>query len=115
MKNNTPLALVLAAAAALVAGACTGGAAVSADCTQVKTYPDVTAFASCTECHSSTVAGAARQDAPTSIDFDTYAAAVVAADEASREVQFGSMPPGGGLTDDEKLQIVNWAECGTPE
>ncbi len=72
-------------------------------------------WAKCTSCHSSSVTGAARANAPAGINFDTFDAAKAEASPAAAEVAEGAMPPGGGLTEDEKQQIYAWAQCGTPQ
>jgi uncharacterized membrane protein len=98
------------------------------DCSQVTppSYAEVAQFQAmasatdapkCTLCHSSTATGAARQEAPTTVNFDTYDAAKSAALQAAIEVNVGAMPPVDAhysLTDTERTQIFNWTMCGTP-
>lgn len=88
------------------------------DCTMTPAlkYSEMSAvWAKCTACHSSAVMGAARGGAPVAINYDTYDAAKAQATPAAAEVAEGAMPPGGGLTEDEKQQIYAWAQCGTPQ
>jgi len=100
------------------------------DCAKetVPTYAQVTLFhTTCVNCHSSTKTGNDRKGmgaeaAPTTINFDTYAAAKAAAIPAAQELyedERGAMPPeDSGLpvaTDAEKNQVLVWAKCGTPE
>ncbi len=61
--------------------------------------------------------GASRNNAPTRIDFDTYAAATAAATDGMNEIIQARMPPpssGFTLTSAEKA-FYTWASCGTPE
>jgi uncharacterized membrane protein len=89
--------------------------AVDCKAVTVPKYAAMTAWKKCTVCHASTVSGAARAGAPADINFDSYTDAVMDADRALSEVESGSMPPGGGLTADEKTQIIDWASCDTPQ
>lgn len=84
----------------------------------VPTFGEVTALQKCTECHSSMRSGAARREAPGSVNFDTYEAAKGKAEEGAEEVYGGDMPPEGSgvsLTAEEKQQFYVWALCGTPQ
>jgi uncharacterized membrane protein len=91
------------------------GALPDVDCTGTKpAYDDVTAFKKCTTCHSSKLSGAARNEAPTDINFDTEPAAEAHAEKAASEVNEGAMPPkdsGLTLTSDEKTTLYKWALC----
>jgi uncharacterized membrane protein len=112
-----PLALLFSA---LLLPACAGddeegGPNVDCSTATVKPFAEVTAFAKCIACHSTAVSGAARAGAPAGINYDTYAAAMANADKGMDEVFEGAMPPGGGMTADEKTQIYNWASCDTPQ
>jgi uncharacterized membrane protein len=104
------------------AAACGGGDELpEVDCTMpaVPTFAQVTAFTtSCGNCHSSELVGAARNGAPTGIDYDTYDSAVRFAEKAAEEVNEGAMPPGGAataLTAMEKETLFRWALCETPQ
>ena len=90
------------------------------DCSTVTApkFAEVTAFAKCTTCHSSTLTDpAARRSAPSAVNYDTHSAAVASADKGMEEVYEGEMPPAGNpqLTEAEKTQIYNWASCDTPQ
>ena len=50
----------------------------------------------CRECHSSTVTGDARHDAPPGIDFDTYEQFANAGETAAYLVRYRIMPPPDG-------------------
>ncbi len=117
MLPRTRILVVLLTATHLLIG-CSGGTS-SVDCTQVTVpkYTDMTAWARCTNCHSSALTGAARVGAPGDINFDSYDHAVMDADRALSEVESGAMPPAGSpsLSAAEKDQIVNWASCDTPQ
>lgn len=86
---------------------------------EVPTYAEIKAGAltKCISCHTSTLSPAARQAAPASINFDTYAAAKAEAKEAAIEVHEGEMPPAGSPkpSSEEEQAIYKWALCGTPE
>lgn len=78
------------------------------------TYQQVTAFAKCATCHSSTKSGVDRRYAPASVNFDTRAGAESNAQSAVSMVKTGQMPPAASgltLTDAEKRQLYDWAMC----
>ncbi len=94
----------------------------------VPKFADVTIFSkTCVTCHSSTKTGAERkgmgmEEAPSDINFDTYAAAKASAMKAADELfedARGAMPPeDSGLavaTEAEKHAVLVWAKCGTPQ
>lgn len=112
---HRPLTTTFALFAALAA--CNGGSDSQVDCqaTTVPKYAEMTAWTKCTNCHSTTLSGPTRAGAPATINFDKYDEAVMDADRAKSEVETGSMPPGGGLSAEEKAQIVEWASCDTPQ
>jgi hypothetical protein len=100
------------------------------DCSKetVPTYAQVTLFhTTCVNCHSTTKTGDARkgmgaEEAPTTVNFDTYAAAKTSATLAAQELyedERGAMPPEDSqlpvATAAEKNQVLVWAKCGTPE
>ncbi len=119
-----PWHLSLALLPALLLPACDDGAsgddegANNVDCgtVTVPKFAEMTAWAKCTTCHSSTLTAMDRKAAPPGIDFDTYASAKANAQTAMDEVEEGAMPLAGypELTADEKSQIINWASCDTP-
>ena len=79
-----------------------------------------TCFASyCIECHSTALTGSARQDAPASINFDTYDDLTANdLDEVSEQIDSGSMPNSDASafpTDPEIDEIVAWLDCGAAE
>lgn len=87
------------------------------DCSSdVPTFAEVS-FAACTGCHASDLSGAARNSAPSSVNFDDYEAARASAARAVDAVQRGAMPPAGSgstLSDAEKQELYRWGLCGTP-
>ena len=116
--NTLRLAYSLVAAFVLsfVYTACSGGGTpVDCQAITVPKYADMTAWSKCTNCHSTSLSGPSRAGAPAGINFDKYDDAVMDADLAKSEVEAGAMPPGGGLSADEKAQIVDWASCDTPQ
>lgn len=91
----------------------------SVDCDAEPTpgFDEVTAFDKCTACHSSSLSGASRQSAPSSINFDNYDSASQNADLAVKAVNRGAMPPPSSnesLTSAEEEALQRWALCGTP-
>jgi hypothetical protein len=96
-----------------------GGDQPTVDCSKdtPAAFSTITAFDTCTTCHSSTLTGAARSGAPSGLDFDTFAVAKANASEAVSELEEGGMPPSGSPKPSaaEKQALYVWAECGTPE
>ena len=75
----------------------------------------------CTRCHSSTVAGGARQGAPSGADFDTiggiraYLNLVDAHAAAGPAAVNDGMPPSPPRpTNPERFQLGEWLACGAP-
>jgi len=115
------LALVLLLAAPLLP-ACDGGEETDGpniDCATatVPKFAEMTAWGKCTNCHSSSLTGAARNAAPEGINYDNFADARANAQTAMHEVYEGEMPLAGSpdLTEAEKTQIYTWASCDTPQ
>ena len=69
----------------------------------------------CTGCHSSALGGVDRRGAPLGVDYDTYQAAKVSADDAEKRIQAGVMPPGQPLPSDEKVLFEEWIDDGLLE
>jgi hypothetical protein len=96
-----------------------GDALPEVDCSgEVPTFDEVSAFSDvCTDCHSTELSGAARNGAPSSINWDDYDSARANAEHGAEEVFEGEMPPEGAgeLTNAQKEQLYQWALCGTPE
>lgn len=92
-----------------------GGSQPDVDCSgTVPAFADVTALAKCSACHSSTLTGSARRNAPSDVNYDTESAANASAEDASSEVNGGDMPPANSgitLTDSEKQSLYKWALC----
>jgi uncharacterized membrane protein len=116
------LCLIVFCCSLSIAQACGDGgdSLPEVDCSgTIPTYSHIktTSFAKCTICHASAIKGAARVDAPASINFDMYADAKAEAKGAASEVNGGAMPPAGypKLSDEEKQALYKWALCGTPE
>ncbi|MEY2931063.1 MAG: hypothetical protein RL033_1812 [Pseudomonadota bacterium] len=92
------------------------------NCSAVQPIPafaQVQVFQSvCTNCHSSSKTGAARNGAPDEINFDQFASASAHAEQAAIEVNVGAMPPEFAqvtLTEVQKTTLFNWAMCGAPQ
>lgn len=66
----------------------------------------------CLACHSSKVAGLARQGAPRGVDYDTYLLAVKYASSGNAWVQDGGMPPAAPLSATEKALFQAWLDDG---
>jgi uncharacterized membrane protein len=91
---------------------------VDCDTGAVPTFDEVTAFDKCASCHDSAKTGAARMNAPTAINFDSYDGAEPHATKAAEEVNEGAMPPANSgitLTASEKETLYRWALCGAME
>ncbi len=64
----------------------------------------------CQGCHASTAPD--RYGAPPTVSFDTEEAAIAQAAAISRTIlESASMPPAGGLTDDERCLLGQWVAC----
>jgi len=95
-----------------------GQGGTSGDCEDVPTYADVSAFDKCTMCHSSSLSGPDRNNAPMDHNFDTYDGAADHADHIAEEAEGNNMPPpasGITITAAEREALIKWATCGTPE
>ena len=69
----------------------------------------------CTSCHSSLLPSSRRYGAPLGVDFDTLEGIRAwSAESASRILEHGDMPPGGGMTATEKETLGAWLSCGAP-
>lgn len=69
---------------------------------------------SCQGCHASTAED--RHDAPEEITFDTVDQCWTWAADILRTAtgEDPSMPPRGGVTDDDRVRLEWWLRCGTP-
>jgi uncharacterized membrane protein len=91
------------------------------DCSSVTvpTFSELSSgvFSHCVVCHASSLSGEkARNGSPDTVNFDTYDAAKAMASYADQAVRGHIMPyPNGvGITDADRNQLYEWAECGTP-
>jgi uncharacterized membrane protein len=87
------------------------------ECADAPSFAQVSAFQVCVNCHSSSRQDAARNGAPSSINFDTYEAASENALRAAHEVEEGDMPPplsGFSVTSEQRATLEKWANCGAP-
>lgn len=81
------------------------------------TFAQVTLFAKCRACHSSTLSGGARMNATVGVDFDQYDSARTQAVLAQTYVSLNLMPPperNTPATEAEKAGLDAWIACGTP-
>ncbi|GEM_PF-1707584 len=72
----------------------------------------------CMNCHDSGKTGGARSGAPTSVNYDTYEAALAGSDRGNIRSQAGTMPPvfsGLSLTAEQLAMLQAWLNDGTPE
>ena len=69
----------------------------------------------CTACHSSERSGQDRNGAPNGVNFNSYDAATDSAEEANERIQRGTMPPGGGLSQNQRDCFNAWVDNGAPE
>jgi uncharacterized membrane protein len=115
------LAMLIGALGFMACASDAGDALPSVDCKSgaaVPTFAQVDAFTTCKACHSSTLSGANRKEAPADINFDTYADAKAHAEKAASEVSGGAMPPADSkltVSQSAKDTLYRWALCGTPE
>ncbi len=106
---------VLCVSFLLASAGCGSDTTETTDCSTAPTFSEVTLFASCTGCHSSTLEGADRNGAPADINYDTYDAAVQNAEHGLDEVEEGAMPPNGSVSEEEIQALADWIACGMPE
>jgi uncharacterized membrane protein len=69
---------------------------------------------SCDSCHASTVTGAARNNAPEAVSFDTKEEAWSWADDILLMATGDTpeMPPEGGPSEDDRVRLFWWLGCG---
>jgi uncharacterized membrane protein len=104
------------AAAAAIAG-CGGGSASGDDVCQdtaVLTWDNFGEgflVTNCQGCHASTAAD--RHDAPADVTFDTRDEALARADRilARTTSDPPTMPPGGGVSDEDRHKVTVWLTC----
>lgn len=102
--------------AALGCGDESSTSSIDCETATVPTFAQVSIFDTCTACHSSTLSGPDRANAPEGVNYDTLAAARANAEEGMSEVEGGDMPPSGyDVTDAEKQAFYAWTQCGTLE
>ena len=70
----------------------------------------------CNGCHSVLIPLAQRQNAPVGVDFNTYGDVLewydrIIARSTRKQLDEPSMPPGGGPSDQELEQVLEWLEC----
>jgi uncharacterized membrane protein len=53
-----------------------------------------------------------RHDAPLGVDFDTYQGVLDHADRIAVRDGDGTMPPGGGPSEEEHARLAEWIACG---
>jgi uncharacterized membrane protein len=118
MSRSVSFLLFLTAGAQLAGCGGDGGTELppEVDCASVTvpTYEEVTIWPQCVNCHASTLTGAYRRGAPLGIDYDTYESAKLFAQLGATEVNVGSMPFTGTVTEEQKQSFYAWAMCGTP-
>ena len=69
----------------------------------------------CVACHSSTLSGDERLDAPVGYGYDTIEVARAHPNWTWAEVKLGHMPPSGALGEQDQELIRAWLACGGPE
>jgi hypothetical protein len=68
----------------------------------------------CTACHASGRVGQERHGAPEGMDFDDRDGVMAHAARVAARVSEGTMPPGGGPTEEERRRFLDWMACGAP-
>ena len=85
-------------------------------CSTAPTYDDWTKGfldGKCQSCHASSTPN--RHNAPSDITFDGENEAIYWIEKIEETVFFEeSMPPSGGVTDDEKMLLMEWMDCNRP-
>ena len=66
----------------------------------------------CLLCHTTSNQGAERNGAPINVNFDTYGDIVIWMSEASLRIQSGTMPPTGGIPQDDRMLFQRWIDDG---
>lgn len=69
----------------------------------------------CLECHASAVTGAARNNAPASVNFDSRTLVETQAGRIKARVSAGSMPPSTAAStpsQTERSDLSEWIDCG---
>jgi len=71
----------------------------------------------CVQCHSTTLSGGARKNAPAFVNFNTYADAILWGADAVAQVNARIMPPAGtpALSSEQRAALVAWQAAGFPE
>ncbi len=69
----------------------------------------------CIRCHSHVNTGAQRNGAPPEVNFDTYESAIKSAQRANARIQAGTMPPDGGIPEEQRALFQKWIDNGTPQ
>lgn len=64
----------------------------------------------CRACHS--VSAPDRHSAPDDVNFDTEEEVLARAEDVTARVADGTMPPGGGITEEDLVLIARYLECG---
>jgi uncharacterized membrane protein len=125
-KHFRPLIAAACGAVLMLAG-CDDIGPTGATCPQGSTVTAQnfgTAFMNqyCNRCHSSTLSGAARQDAPADANFDTLEGVRHSAHDIDEWAGAGpnrentEMPPNGSMpTKEERQKLSEWLACGAPE
>ena len=89
------------------------GLACGGECESVPSYEDWTQGflkSKCQSCHSTQTLY--RYNAPENIFFDDYEDALEHIEAIRSSVlERETMPPGGGLSEDEKILLEQWLEC----
>ena len=69
----------------------------------------------CTACHSSSLAENLRYGAPMAVDLDTMAGVHQWRERSAVRVwESKDMPPGGGISDEDRELLHQWFSCGAP-
>ena len=96
---------------------CNRGKDSGVDCSSPPTYNSWTQGfldGKCQSCHASTAPD--RHGAPPNVAFDNRTLALEWQERiAATILEEGSMPPSGGITDEEMILLEQWIECGEEE
>lgn len=100
----------------LVVSACGSKEDSGVDCSTTPTYQSWTEgflIGKCQSCHHSESSN--RHGAPEPVHFDSYQDTLQWKERIEATIlEERSMPPNGGITDDERILLQQWLDCGTP-
>ncbi|NCG18964.1 MAG: hypothetical protein GWP91_08130 [Rhodobacterales bacterium] len=70
----------------------------------------------CLPCHTATLSGVDRRGAPPTVNYDTYTEVVAQLGRITARATGSTptMPPAGGIPDEDRQRLLDWVLCGAP-